>query len=307
MAQSMFASPYLSAAVPCRWLRGNHHGHSTLSDGEETPEELLVAYEQAGYNYLALSEHDLYADPAYFQADTTLCLLPAVEVSSVPGQTLMHLGPPHPLPARKLTAAQIMQAVDAAGGLFVFYHPNWKPVPDYATYDLLDSMEGLRGMEIYCGVIERLSGEAKATDRWDRLLSRGWRVWGHGTDDQHNATDRFIAWNCVQWPMTAPVDAAGIIDALSNGRFYASTGVTIHHTGTVDEGQTCVVESDADEVPWIGNGGVILKKMGGGSARLTVAELQQADLPDGERYARAECLGAGAAFAWTQPFWAGSP
>jgi hypothetical protein len=302
MEHGIFQSPYLAADEPVRWLRGNHHGHSTLSDGNETPAQLLHAYEGAGYSYLALSEHDLFADPAQYQADTKLCLLPAVEVSSVSGQSLMHLGPAHPLPARRLTAPQIMDEVHRAGGLFVFDHPNWKPVPDYATDDLLDSMEGLRGMEIYCGVIERLPGEAKATDRWDRLLSRGWQIWGHATDDQHAAADRFIGWNCVQWPAEQSVDAPGIIEALSNGRFYASTGVTIQHTGTIDNGHVCVVVSDADEVRWVGNGGVIIKKTEGGSAQLSVTEVLQAELPQGSRYARAECLGHGAAVAWTQPF-----
>ena len=200
-----------------------------------------------------------------------------------------------------------VRAVHDAGGLFVFDHPNWKPVPEYASDALLDSMEGLRGMEIYCGLIERLGGEARATDRWDRLLSRGWRVWGHGTDDQHEATDRFIAWNCVQWPAAVDVDASGIIEALGDGRFYASTGVTIEATGVTDEGRRCCVDSDADEIRWIVNGGRILKKEPGGAGSLTVDELLRAGLPEGDLYARAECLGRGAAAAWTQPFWVSRP
>jgi hypothetical protein len=298
-----FLSPYLEPERACRWLRGNHHGHSTLSDGHETPEQLLVSYERAGYAYLALSEHDLFADPADYQVLTTMCLLPAVEVTSAQGQSLMHLGPAHELPARKLTAAQIMNQVHEAGGLFVFDHPNWQPVPQYATDALLESMVGLRGMEIYCGVIERLAGKADATDRWDRLLSRGRRVWGHGTDDQHDVLDRFIAWNCVQWPATEPVDATGIIEALRHGRFYASTGVTIERTGTADGGSSCFVESDADEIRWIVNDGVILKKETGGMGKLSVTELIEAGLSATDLYARAECLGHGAATAWTQPFW----
>jgi hypothetical protein len=223
----------------------------------------------------------------------------------VAGQTLMHLGPHHALPARELTAPEIMGAVHEAGGLFVFDHPNWKPVPDYATDNLLDLMEGLRGMEIYCGVIERLGGEAKATDRWDRLLSRGWRVWGHGTDDQHDSADRFIAWNCIQWPDAVPVDDTGIVHALSTGRFYASTGVTINDTGVRANDGSCFVDSDADEVRWIGNDGVILKKESGGASRFSLEELPT-EPTSGELYVRAECLGHGAACAWTQPFRADS-
>ena len=73
------------------------------------------------------------------------------------------------------------------------------------------------GMEIYTGVIERLPGEAKATDRWDRLLSKGWRVFGHGTDDQHRPEDQFLAWNCVPWPLDTPITATGIVAALAAG------------------------------------------------------------------------------------------
>ncbi len=295
-----FVSPYLAGDIECRWLRGNHHGHSTLSDGSETPAALIAAYESAGYQYLALSEHDLFVDPADY-AEVTLCLIPAVEVTSDRGQTLMHLGARGALPARELTAPQILEAVEADGGLFVFDHPNWTPIPDYATDELLMSMTGMRGMEIYCGVIERLSGVALATDRWDRLLSLGRRVWGHATDDQHDAGDRFIGWNNVQWPADRPIDAAGIIDALGTGRFTASTGVTIDAVRV--DGDEVLVRSDADEVRWIVNDGIIAKKQSGGDGRLSITEVMDANLNADSLYVRAECYGHGATMGWTQPFW----
>lgn len=300
-AATTLRGPYLAWDTPSRWLRGNHHGHSTLSDGNETPHQLLAAYQQAGYDYLALSEHDLFADPADYESDTDLCLLPAVEVSSVDGQTLMHLGPHHPLPARQLTAAQILQAAHDAGGLFVFDHPNWQPRPNYATDDLLTSLTDLAGMEIYCGVIERLPGQALATDRWDRLLSLGRTVWGHATDDQHDPSDRFIAWNCVQWQPDDEITAEGIIRALAEGRFVASTGVSVQRAGIVDS--TIRIESDADEIHWIVNDGIIASKQSGGTGQITAEEVRRA-VPENTAtpYVRAECYGRGAACAWTQPF-----
>lgn len=293
-----FTSTYLDLEAPCRWLRGNHHGHSTVSDGSLAPLDLVRAYEAAGYQYLALSEHDCLLDPAPLQVQTSMCLLPAVEVTSCFNQTLMFLGADAALPARQLTPRQVMAAVQARGGLFVFDHPNWKPRPDYATDELLDTMEGLRGMEIYCGVIERLGGQARATDRWDRLLSKGWRVFGHGTDDQHELVDHFVAWNCVQWPAGAAPTAGGIIAALGAGRFYASTGVEIRRVG-VAEG-TVVLESDADEIHWVKRDGAIFRKVKGGSDRLRLEEVGD---PDQACYVRAECLGRGNAMAFTQPFW----
>ena len=87
-----FESPYFSAGTCCRWLRGNHHGHSTVSDGNAEPMEEVAAYETAGYDYLALSEHDTFLDPDQLQPLTAMCILPAVEVTSCYGQTLMFLG-----------------------------------------------------------------------------------------------------------------------------------------------------------------------------------------------------------------------
>ncbi|MCC7263546.1 MAG: CehA/McbA family metallohydrolase [Candidatus Latescibacteria bacterium] len=295
-----FTSTYLHLDAPCRWLRGNHHGHSTVSDGSLAPLDLVRAYEAAGYQYLALSEHDCLLDTAPLQPATAMCLLPAVEVTSCFNQTLMHLGADRALPARQLTPRQIMEEVQASGGLFVFDHPNWKSRPDYATDELLDTMEGLRGMEIYCGVIERIAGQARATDRWDRLLSKGWRVFGHGTDDQHEPVDHFVAWNCAQWPAGEAPTASGIIAALGAGRFYASTGVALSRVGLAEEGRAVVVESDADEIHWVKRDGVIFKKVKGGSDYLLLEEVGD---PGQALYVRAECLGRGNAMAFTQPFW----
>jgi hypothetical protein len=44
-----------------------------------------------------------------------------------------------------LTPKQIMDEVHAAGGLFIYDHPNWQPRPDYTTDALLDTMTGLCG------------------------------------------------------------------------------------------------------------------------------------------------------------------
>ena len=127
-------------------------------------------------------------------------------------------------------------------------------------------------MEIYTGVIERMRGQALATNRWDRLLSKGWRLYGHATDDQHESADHFIAWNCVQWPFEEPPEAQGIVTALAQGRFYASTGVAIGLIAAVDNGNSIVIESDADEVHWITSDSVILKKERSGNSTFSLDE-----------------------------------
>ena len=296
----VFESTYLEEGVPARWLRGNHHGHSDQSDGADDPIAILKAYEKAGYDYLALSEHDRLLSPAYLQSHTSLCILPAIEVDGS-------------LPKAQLTPREIMDWAHTVGGLFVFNHPNWLPFPDYATDDLLDTLEGLQGMEIYTGVIRRLEGSPLATNRWDRLLSKGWRVFGHATDDQHCSEDQFIAWNSVQWHGASAPDAGGLMAALSKGRFYATTGVEIFSIAASDDGETVAVSSDGDELRWITSGGSVFRTTPSGdgrcSARECLAAAREASPVNATGpgvYLRIECHRKDGAAAWSQPFWLNS-
>jgi len=310
-----FESTYLPMEQKARWLRGNHHGHSTLSDGRESPEENIRAYEAQGYEYFAFSEHDVLLDVRQYQQRTHMCLLRAVEVTSKDRQTLMVLGGRSwPMPVEQLTPREIMLRAEAAGDLFIYDHPNWefKPGRLHATEEELLSMPELNGMEIYTGVIHRYAGLAESTDRWDRMLSLGRRnLFGHATDDQHTVRDRFVAWNCVQSPEDQLLEADDIINALRTGRFYGSSGVNISRLGTNPAGDTIRIECDADEIHFICRSGVIVRRVFGGSGQLSVQDL--ADFEFGYprdwsmesrfMYVRIECYGKGSAKAWSQPFW----
>lgn len=40
-----------------KWFRGNLHTHTTLSDGRYTPERAAALYRDAGYDFIALTDH----------------------------------------------------------------------------------------------------------------------------------------------------------------------------------------------------------------------------------------------------------
>ena len=44
--------------------------------------------------------------------------------------------------------------------------------------DMLESLEGYLGIEIFNGVIFRLEGSGLADDVWDNVLSKGRLIWG---------------------------------------------------------------------------------------------------------------------------------
>ena len=311
----VFRTTYLSLDTACRWLRGNHHGHSKLSDGQDDPYEILSAYEAAGYDYFALSEHDLFVDPSGYRGRTSMVVLPAVEITSVADQTLMYLGATADIPqARSLSMPEIARFVDHAGGLFIVDHPNWfhKSLQRHATVEEIAAVESVRGIEIYSGAIERLPGSPYAVEVWDALLTMGRHVFGHAVDDQHRLIDRFLGWNCVQSPAGAEPTPDGVIRALSQGRFYATTGVRIDTVGVSDDGTEITIVSDANEVRWFTRDGMLAGVTPSGSANLSVSDLRslprlehfwrETTLLSDAIYVRAELAGKEGTRAWTQPF-----
>ncbi len=47
---------------PLRWWKGNLHTHSLWSDGDEFPEMIVDWYASRGYNFLALTDHNVLSD-----------------------------------------------------------------------------------------------------------------------------------------------------------------------------------------------------------------------------------------------------
>ena len=240
--------------------------------------------------------------------------VPAVEITTSIGQTLMHLGAGlAPAVPQSMTMAETAAYVADRRGLFIADHPNWRYRPDrpHATAEELLQAGPLGAIEIYTGVIERLPGSPYATDVWDVLLSAGRRVFGHATDDQHREVDRFLGWNCVQWPDGADPTADAVIDALRAGRFYASTGVQIHNIW-LEAGTGIRIDSDAEEIRWYVKGGMLADVQEGGGGRFDIAgmaalpRLQSPDHPIASPldavYVRAECVGGRGRRAWSQPF-----
>jgi hypothetical protein len=56
------ASAVLSAAEEAKWYKGNLHIHTYWSDGDDFPEMVADWYKSHGYDFLALSDHNIIAD-----------------------------------------------------------------------------------------------------------------------------------------------------------------------------------------------------------------------------------------------------
>ena len=54
--------PAASGCFAQRWFKGNTHTHSWWSDGDSPPEMVVGWYQQHGYNFLVLSDHNTLSD-----------------------------------------------------------------------------------------------------------------------------------------------------------------------------------------------------------------------------------------------------
>lgn len=272
------------------WLRGNLHTHTTNSDGVCSPQDTVDAYAALGHDFLMLSDHDCFTDPSELDP-RGMVLIPGNEITEY-GPHMLHVNAHRrimPDPDRQ----GLIEAIETDGGFCIIDHPNWMEDFNHCDQSLLESWQGYVGIEICNGICLRLEGSHLATDRWDRLLSKGRRVWGFANDDSHQEYDRGRAWIVVQAEKRNP---GYIVRAMRQGRFYASTGVVLD-TLRVEEGPTIVVESSNTQAYRV------ITEHG-----RCVAEIEELVLryrlgaESVQRYIRIECFGQGTRMAWTQPF-----
>src|SRR5690242_18746567 len=67
-----------------RWYRGNLHTHTINSDGDSAPYDVMAWYKRNGYQFLALTDHNTFTDPALFDTNPVdnFLLIGAEEVTN---------------------------------------------------------------------------------------------------------------------------------------------------------------------------------------------------------------------------------
>ena len=274
-----------------RWLRGNLHAHTTASDGSRPFQSVVNDYARRGYDFLMISDHDLVtAESDYARIKSKgMVLIPGNEVSAR-GPHLLHVNADRfvqPMADRR----KVLAAINRGRGFAVINHPNWHEDFNHCSFEKLAAWQGYLGIEIYNGTIGRLHGSPYATDKWDRLLTSGRRVWGFAHDDSHLPKDDVG----LGWLMVAARErsVAGIMEALWRGAFYASTGVNIK-TIEVRGSRIRLHASNAARVVALRDTGRRIAQVDGPTLSVT--------MPSDATYLRFECYGRGEARAWTQPF-----
>lgn len=297
---------HLPFAGPGRFWRGNLHGHSTLSDGGYSVAEVCRRYQEAGYDFISLTDHFLsqYSFPI---ADTrehrnsSFTTIIGSELHA--GQTelggmwhILAVGVPfdfahsHEGESGPEIAARAM----AAGAFVAAAHPQW-----YSTTERdLEALGAVHAIEIYNGVAIDHNDRADSWHITDIMLGRGLRYWTYAADDFHGVRGRHDFVRGWVWVKAEENSPEALLNALKSGSFYSSTGPQIFDV-EVRAGEEIVVR--CSPVDWVfasGKGPASVTANGHGVTEVTL------DISDFKSpYGRITVRDAMGGRAWTNPFW----
>jgi hypothetical protein len=300
----MDARPFARAG---RFWRGNVHTHSTRSDGRLPPEAVCDFYRNAGYDFLALTDHFwescgypiVDTRPLRTKGFTTLIGAEIHAPVTARGHDwhIVALGLPFDFapPADGETMQAMCRRAAAAGAFLGIAHPQWYGL----TVEDALSIPEAHAVEVYnhgCAV------ECDRGDGWvvhEEALARGARLHAYAADDAHFGTpDAGGGWVMVKAEAPEP---ELLLEAMKRGEFYSSQGPEIHDIAVRGEEVTIACSPAA----WI-----VVAGDGTASRCAHGQDLERATLPFdcfGEcSYVRVTVTDDKGRRAWSNPIWRSS-
>ncbi len=313
-AQSNGQSPRFEVASSegTHWFKGNTHTHTLESDGDSPPDTVISWYKKHGYNFLVISDHNVFVNPSRFKrfADSTFLLIAGEELTTSFSKKPVHvngLNIPGVIEPRKDstllgTVQKNVDAVREVDGVPHINHPNYQWA---LNADILAHVRNDKLLEIFNGhplVNNQGGGGSPGMEEvWDILLTGGKRMYGIAVDDAHHFKEEFApdrsnpgrGWIVVR---AKSLDAKEILTSMEAGQFYASTGVELDGIGVTSKKIAIRIHPKGDfkfTTEFIGSGGKILHKTFSNPAVYTLS---------GETgYVRARVTDSGGFIAWVQP------
>ena len=214
-------------------LKGGLHIHTDKSDGRKSSAEATELYRSAGYDFIAITDHWVYNPGSRSDGITVLSGIEYDIGSDVQGGIFHIVGigcsedPGFTRSSLTMTGSlqqtqYVIDHINGTGGAAILAHPAWSM---NRAGDIL-RLRGLAGIEIYNAISGMPWGRrADSSVILDMLAVDGFMLPLHAADDTHYYTEE--TGNCCIWAEvseTSEVSEALLIDAIKNGRLYASRG-----------------------------------------------------------------------------------
>lgn len=290
--------------------RGNLHGHCTLSDGKNTPEEVVRLYREAGYDFTCLSDH-FWSEPR-FCADrvTDSSSLDSADFITIisaelhcPGKlfdqdNLWHIvanGLPldFPMAGETETGPELVRRAVETGAFVTMPHPEWYSLTTEEARSLAQA--GAHGVEIYNHASAIGAARGGGVGTIDQLANEGFRILITATDDSHQIPDdAFGGWVMVAADRLAP---DSIITALKAGQYYSSCGPDFSSI-RLEDNTLHIASSPVSRVTVAAGGHRSFSKSGDGLTEVSI-EMNDIDFD----WIRIELTDLHGRHAWSNIFW----
>lgn len=291
---------------PGRFYRGNLHTHSTNSDGTLAPHQVVDSYRQAGYHFVAITDHFLerYDFPLtdtrpYRTAQFTT--LPGAELHA--GQTglgnLWHIlavglpldfAPVHP----DEPVADLCARAGTSGAFVAAAHPSWYGV----TPQDIRALGAIPAIETYNVTCDALNDRGASWPLFDTLLAAGHHYLACATDDAHfhpARPDGQQAWVQVK---AASLDPQAVLAALHAGHYYSSTGPELYDV-QVDSAPQITISCSPCQAIFVAGRGAWARQQHGQRLTHATFSLDRMQSP----YVRVTVRDARGRHAWSNPIW----
>ena len=291
-----------------KWLKGNVHSHTTRTDGTCMPEQQISDYAAKGYDFLAITDHNVVASHQ-LTGENDICMIPGWErdirhtedntscihvvgLFSTEAQETPELEKRR-YDVNEISDQQLIDEMKSDGEFVIVAHPRWSRM---TPQDVL-ALQHYDAIEVFNTGCETLMHSGHAELYWDLLLENGRSVLGIASDDTHGLTqksDRFGGWIMVNTPEKT---ASSIIRSMRSGNYYFTQGPEIIDWG-MESGKIYVSCSPCREIHFI-----TYKKRG--KSFFAMDELLTNavyTLKGEELYVRIECIDEEGKVAWSNPF-----
>lgn len=228
------------------WLRGNLHMHTTRSDGRLSYEDAVARYEQAGYDFIAVTDHWVRSESGTTAGGMLLLSGCEYNIGETVQEGVYHIvgvgmerAPA--LERTEKSPQRIIDEIRAAGGVAILAHPAWS----LNSAEDVARLTGLCGTEIYNTTSAVPPNVRPYSGLFvDQLASLGVLLPCMGADDAHRYVNDATVCSIMVHAREKSHEA--VLDAIRAGDFYATMGPSL--ALTVENGEAVVTCSPAVQV-----------------------------------------------------------
>lgn len=292
------------------WYKGNLHTHTNLSDGLVSPDKCLKIYKNAGYDFIAITDHrKVYGDnnPVKNSKDNyekNFLLLRGIEfdINDYETRKAWHIvgidlndqlsieSIQNPQDTQ-LTPQYIVDSIISNNGLAILAHPFWSLL----TCSDLIGLERYLGIEIWNTVSEFMSNRGDSTCYIDTIASKGKYPLIFAADDTHFYNgDLFGGYIMVN---SESLQRKDIIRNIKEGNFYSSQGPKIKQI-YVSQDRVYIETSPVEFIAFMTDTFYCRDRISRKDGKLISEGFYE--IKDTDRFVRIECKDASGRKAWSQ-------